>query len=339
LELSQRKAPKIIAAGRHFASPAAFSLIRGLLLIGVLLAISACPKDPLRGKGPEAEKARVLVTVNGQQITERDFNLRLLNSGLSPGKLLSLTEEQAAMVKKELLKNLIDSRLLLQYAAGEAFAPTEEQVAAEVAEIKKSYDDSSWIQKLDSFMLTEAEWIDSVRNRLTALMTIERIMPEDIIITQAEIEDYLAAAGGQQVGGAEIVFRQVFCNDEQTANNALARLNDGAEFAAIAAEFSKAPEAANGGLVGPVTIAILPQELKRQLLALQPGERSVVFQSEYGYHIVEPVEIKSEQRHNEEKGKELARAALLANKKEEVFRRWVVQRRRGAQIEIINQLP
>ena len=112
-----------------------------------------------------------------------------------------------------------------------------------------------------------------------------------------------------------------------------------AEFAAIAAEFSKAPEAANGGLVGPVIIAILPQELKRQLLALQPGERSGVFQSEYGYHIVEPVEIKSAELHNEEKGKELARAALLANKKEEVFRRWVVQRRRGAQIEIINQLP
>ena len=70
------------------------------------------------------------------------------------------------------------------------------------------------------------------------------------------------------------------------AEKALAQIKGGADFRHIAASFSDAPDAEQGGVLGWRELAQLPSLFADAVRGLQPGEVSGVLRSPNGFHIV-----------------------------------------------------
>jgi peptidyl-prolyl cis-trans isomerase SurA len=73
---------------------------------------------------------------------------------------------------------------------------------------------------------------------------------------------------------------------------ALKRLKDGADFAQLAATYSDAPDALQGGVVGWRNQQRLPELFVEALAGLKPGDVSGVFRSPAGFHFVKLIDMR-----------------------------------------------
>jgi peptidyl-prolyl cis-trans isomerase D len=101
----------------------------------------------------------------------------------------------------------------------------------------------------------------------------------------------------------------------------LARLRDGADFAALAkAHSDDAATASKGGDLGEIQRGVLPEELEQAVFALeQPGALAGPVRTSYGYHLVKLIERTPEQRRAFDEVKDELREQVRARKGEEEF--------------------
>jgi len=75
------------------------------------------------------------------------------------------------------------------------------------------------------------------------------------------------------------------------AEDALSRIQSGRKFDAVAKEVSDEPFRSKGGDLGPARIDTMPDFMAEAARSLKPGEMSGVIESDFGYHIIELLEL------------------------------------------------
>ncbi len=143
---------------------------------------------------------------------------------------------------------------------------------------------------------------DDVRNEIMMARLREREVENAIVVTEAEVDTELARQAREKTGDAEFRLSHLLvlvppqASPEQIeqrrrrALQALSELRRGANFAQVAAAFSDAPDALQGGNLGWRQSARLPSLFLEAIEKLQPGEVSDVLRSPNGFHIVKLLE-------------------------------------------------
>jgi peptidyl-prolyl cis-trans isomerase SurA len=90
--------------------------------------------------------------------------------------------------------------------------------------------------------------------------------------------------------------------------------------------------AQNGGDLGWVSPGDLVPEFEKAMNALKPNELSAAVQSQFGWHLIQVLERRSETLSAEKKRGQI-RLALRARKSEEAYQDWVRQVRDRAYVE------
>lgn len=117
-------------------------------------------------------------------------------------------------------------------------------------------------------------------------------------------------------------------------NFALEQLRGGAaDFETLAKRYSQDGSAAKGGDLGWLYPGDTVPEFEREMNKLSEGGVSPVFQSRFGFHIVQVVE-RRQQAASEERQRQAARQAIRASKSEESYQEWLRQLRDSTYIEI-----
>jgi peptidyl-prolyl cis-trans isomerase SurA len=117
-------------------------------------------------------------------------------------------------------------------------------------------------------------------------------------------------------------------------NFALEQLQGGAAtFDALAKRYSQDGSAAKGGDLGWLYPGDTVPEFEREMNQLGIGGVSPVFQSRFGFHIIQVVE-RRQQAASEERQRQAARQAIRASKSEESYQEWLRQLRDATFIEI-----
>lgn len=108
--------------------------------------------------------------------------------------------------------------------------------------------------------------------------------------SRAEVEQFYRAHRGEYEHPERVRLRQILTHDRTRAEEALAALESGKDFAEVAAELSEGPKAHLGGDQGVLARSDLPPKFVDVIFGLEPGETTEVIEAEYGFLVFEVVE-------------------------------------------------
>ena len=240
------------------------------------------------------EENRIAAVVNNDIISMDDLSSRvalLLASSNIPD-----TPANRQRLQPRVLHQMIDEKIEVQEARRLNVTVTKEEIDDAIAGIEQRNNMSKgglegYLKRVGIPRTTLAEeltaeiaWSKVVRNQLS----------EDVSVSDEEINEATAQikedAGQPQSHVAEIYLAIDNPSQEQDvehlANQLIQQIRAGANFSAVAQQFSQSPSSAAGGDVGWVTPSQLPPLLGKALGKMKPGEMSYPLQTPGGYYIL-----------------------------------------------------
>ena len=245
---------------------------------------------------------RIVAVVNDEAITNVEVSLRvrIAEQQLQRQKIPLPANE---ILRRQVLERLILDRAQLQLARESGVRVDDATVNAAMARIADQNQMSlpAFRAKLETEGVTFTRFRDEVRDEIVLSRLRDREVDSRIQISEGEIDNFLAEKAGVEAGAVEFDLAQILLRlpDNATpdrieetrgrAEDLLAQLRAGADFARMAAGFSNAPEALQGGDLGWRTADRLPNLFLDAIKDLQPGALAPLVRSPGGFHILKLV--------------------------------------------------
>lgn len=242
---------------------------------------------------------RIVAIVNDEAITARELDERaaiamkqLREQGTAP--------PPQAVIARQLLERMIADRVQLQFAkeAGIRVDDAElERALGRIAE-ENRVTVQGMRETLEREGVPYAKFREDIRSEILMSRLREREVDNKIVITESEIDALLASSQNEEMRSDEVNLSHILVVVPENASpeqlqarrargeEALAQLRKGADFRQVAAAFSDAPDALQGGLMGWRAGERLPTIFFDALQSMKPGEVSALLRSANGFHLI-----------------------------------------------------
>jgi peptidyl-prolyl cis-trans isomerase SurA len=248
---------------------------------------------------------RVVAIINDEALTQFDVNeqKRIV---LGQMRTQKVTPPAPDILEKQLLERLITERVLMQVAKETGIRVDDTQVERTIARIaqdnKLSPDDFRKAVEREGMLFTK--YRDDVRNEIMVQRLRDREVEGRVSVSDAEVDHFLATQAAQAGGDVEYRLSHILvlvpeqASPDQIdvrlrrAEDALKQIRSGGDFGQVAAGFSDAPDALQGGNLGWRAPARLPTVFADPVRSLKPGEVSGVLRSASGFHLVKLLETR-----------------------------------------------
>ena len=275
-------------------------LKKTILLIALTLLI--CPSlraEPSDKNQGEIQKMdRIVAVVDQTVITEKELADRIRT-------VTAQLEKQGtelpppAILEKQILERMITDKLQLQYAAQTGLKVDDNQLDKTIERIaaQNKMDIPAFKKALLEDGIQFRKFREDIRNEITLARLREREVDNRINITESEIDSFLinqsATGASEEFEIAHILIRasedaapEDLKKLKAKADQALADLKAGKDFAKISATYSDAPNALEGGSLGWKLGSQVPSLFLEALKPLKPGELTQILRSPNGFHIL-----------------------------------------------------
>ncbi|GAA0596113.1 peptidylprolyl isomerase PrsA [Virgibacillus siamensis] len=152
----------------------------------------------------------------------------------------------------------------------------EEEIDKEVKKVKERLGD-----KFDAALKQQGYTEESFRDVIKMSLLQEAAVAEDIKITEKELKEKYERMK------MEIQASHILVKDKKTAKEVKKKLENGADFAKLAKEYSTDKKSAKkGGKLGYFSTGQMIPEFEDAAYSMKKGEVSKPVKSQYGYHII-----------------------------------------------------
>jgi peptidyl-prolyl cis-trans isomerase C len=135
--------------------------------------------------------------------------------------------------------------------------------------------------------------IDEISHKIILAALLQREIEARIKApTPEDVNQYYLTHADEFKQAKQVRARHILVKDEKEAIAVEAELKKGTDFATVAKDKSSCPSAAKGGDLGFFTRDRMVKEFSDTAFALKVGEVSAPVKTQFGYHIIEVVEIK-----------------------------------------------
>lgn len=255
---------------------------------------------------------RIVAVVDNEIILQSDVEKKMHFELMSRGtSIQNVPEAQLRELFNQVLENEIQQKLLLVRAAEDSIEVdsemVEEIVRSEVRRLKDQNPNGAFEAELEREGLTERQIREEFRQQYRKQF-IEREMygslsgqvnvsPRDV----AEFEKKYLSGESDFVSLSHIVVAPKPTGEKvekakKQAEELLARIKAGEDFAALAREYSEDPGSGpQGGDLGFFSQGTMVPEFEKVAFSLKPGEVSDLVQTQYGIHIIRTEEVAGDQ--------------------------------------------
>ena len=207
---------------------------------------------------------------------------------------------ERGLLERQMLERLILDKAQLQLARDSGIRVDELQLDRAVQRIAQNNNMSlpDFRRALEKDGVVFPAWRDELREQIVLTRLREREVDDKIQVSDTEIDLYLAGLKTGPDNRAEYQLSHILVRvpDQSTperveaarqrAQKALDEARAGADFASLAASYSDAPDALQGGALGWRSHDRLPELFSNALARLQPGEVSDALRSPAGFHLL-----------------------------------------------------
>lgn len=271
------------------------------ILFGVLLALPvAVMTRAVLAAGADAAAPidRILIVVNDEVITAREVESRVqaVRTRLTSQKVNLPPDE---ILRRQVMERMVAERLQQQAARQYGFTVSDERLERAISQVAEQN------RKSPEDLRRESEkepggyraFREELRGQLLVQQFIEREVNNRVNVSEAEVENFLAARSGRDggveynishilLGLPESASPEVIARARQKAEGLLADLRKGADFGQLAVANSQGQNALEGGGLGWKQAGQLPDLFVNALRTLQPGTVSEVLRSPSGFHLL-----------------------------------------------------
>jgi peptidyl-prolyl cis-trans isomerase SurA len=272
-----------------------------LVLVPLLIAPLVAHAELARPQPVEAD--RIIAIVNSEAITQVELRSRLamVERQLKSQKV-SLPPQ--AVLERQLLERMIVDQAQMQFAKDNGIQVSDADLDTAIRRIAESNrmalpDFKAALQK-DGVAWNKFR--EEIRQEIVFSRLRDREVDSRLMISEGEIDSYLENAGRpgnneELVQLAHIILRVPEQVDaakaaaiRTRAEKALEQLRAGEDFGRVAASYSDAPDALNGGAIDWRPLDRLPGPYADAVQQMKPGEISGLIRTSAGFHIVKLVD-------------------------------------------------
>jgi parvulin-like peptidyl-prolyl isomerase len=195
-------------------------------------------------------------------------------------KLLNPEQQEVAEeALSQLFEQFVEDRLILYSARKQGLELTGEEKRAFLKRLVPDYPVEEGLaeklaqdQSLEESLLVEKYKYEKIKQ---------------VVVTEDEIENYYNENKKDFLVPERVKVSQILVNSSDLAIRLREKVRNSGEeeFRQAARDFSEAPDAYKGGLMGIFKPGELPFDMEKVIFSLEEGKISTVFQSAYGYHL------------------------------------------------------
>lgn len=268
------------------------------------LVVAAALAHPCLASAAERQKGvevidRIVVVVNDEVITRHELNertrvataqLRQQGAPLPPREVL----------ERQILERMITDRVQLQFAkqTGLRIDDTELDRAINRIAAENKLSLPQLRAALEKDGVPFSKFREEIRGEITIARLREREVDNRITVTDGEIDNFIRTQQGSAGRNDEFNISHILVTVPENASpetiearreraqQALAQIKGGADFRQVAATFSDAPDALQGGALGWRDSSRLPPLFLEAVEGLHPGQVSAILRSPNGFHLL-----------------------------------------------------
>lgn len=259
--------------------------------------------------GCSADKKAVAI-VNGQNITLENYQklLYLNKSSMESyygsdiwSKKMEDGKTYSDTLKEMVLQTMIGSEVIYQQAEKDKVIPTDKQVQDQINSFNESTKNNSEYQEQLKKMGINEDFLKFQFTRDLANTNLQKKFEEDTKISETEMkkyyEDNKKSFYTDTVTASHILLKTQDSEGKELsaekkkeakkkAEEALAKVKSGEDFAKVAKKYSQDSSASKGGELGTFGRGKMVSEFEKAAFNMKKGEISDIVETEYGYHII-----------------------------------------------------
>lgn len=248
------------------------------------------------------EADRVIAVVNNEAVTLYELRTRV-SSAAQNLRRQGTPMPAAQVLERQVLERIIVDKLQMQSAAELGMKINDSELDGALRRIAENNKLSleQFKQALEKDGIPWAKFREEIRQEMTVSRLRDREVDSRITISEGEIDNYLASAEARGDNAEYLLSHIIVRLPEQAGPEQIARLRSriveaqqrlqqGEDFAKVAAAYSDAPDALSGGNLGVRPIDRLPTLYADAATKLQPGQISEVLRSSAGFHLLKLVD-------------------------------------------------
>jgi peptidyl-prolyl cis-trans isomerase C len=273
----------------------------------------------------------LVAKVNGDGITKTEFDQAVeRNMARYKGQSHQLPPGIETKIKESVLRRMIDDKIIEQKGKELGVAVSDEELEGKFKEHKDRFRTE---EAFNDYLKRSGNTVENMRDDLKRNLLRDRVVEKlsgGVDVTDDETVKYYNEnlprfTEREQVKASRILLRlapNATAADKKTLQKQAKDIQkkaakSGADFAAIAKEFSKGPEASRGGELGMLTRGRMTPEFDNVAFTLAPNKVSDVVESKLGYEIIKVFEKTPERQRPLDEVKESIKNSLLARKRNE----------------------
>lgn len=291
---------------------------------------------------------RIVAVVNDEAITQSELDSLLVPiyeqyRSVYVGKEFASKMTEA---RTNLLNQLIEDRLVSQEAKRLGVIVTEEEINAQVEEIKKKFASES---EFENFLTEQNMTLVKLRKKFKEQVAIRKLhqyeIRQKIVVSPLEVEEYYKEhiddfSEKEKLKVSTIMIKKREIDEDgvdvakQQIEKIVDELNGGASFAELAKQYSEGMNSEEGGQLGFIKKGEMISTFDSVLFDLFVGERSPILETEIGYHIF-LVEAKQEKKVlSLSEVKEEINNIIFRKESKERYGKWMGELKQNAYISI-----
>ena len=321
-----------------------------MLYVAVFLGVVSLVALGCNAAEPQANaesQAKKIATFEGGSVTQGELNQFAEQSGFGE---LSPDDPQYKAAIQQIMPQLVGVEIAKAYASEHNITVSDREVDKQIDKIKQQVGDQArasgqevsnqeaYEQALKQNNITEEELRDDLRETLPVQKVQEKVAG-NAEPTDEEIQKFYEQNKEAQFTTPEqrCVRHILFAKDqEQKAEDVKKQLEDGADFAKLAKEYSQDPGSAeNGGDLGCLGKGETVPPFEEAAFGAEEGEIVGPVKTEFGYHILEVTDAKPQQTRPLSEVESQIRSQLSQEEQSQAFSKWLDEQKKQRNVKYL----
>lgn len=277
-------------------------LLRTLVLLLCFVGPALAQSPQRQANNAPLPADRIVAVVNDEVITLFELRTRL-DLALQQLKRQGTPLPARDVLERQMLERLVMDKVQLQQARDIGLRIDDAQLEQALQRIAASNKMSltQFREALQKDGIVFVKFREEIREEMAIARVREREVENKIVISEGEIDNYLADDSAKGSGREEYEVAHILLRTPESASpeqiqrlkakadQIFERIGKGDDFSQLAASFSDAPDGLQGGNLGLRQLDRLPAIFSEIVVKLNVGEVAPILRSPNGFHIVKLV--------------------------------------------------